>query len=85
MTKKAMKEEHCLIGIDAGTSVVKAVAYDYSGSEICSHEICMELRRPQPSWVEQDMGERWDLDHRQRRESGPRRNHVVRWPGGENH
>ena len=60
MTKKAMKEEHCLIGIDAGTSVVKAVAYDYSGSEICSHEICMELRRPQPSWVEQDMGELWE-------------------------
>jgi len=59
-----MNEEHCLIGIDAGTSVVKAVAYDYSGSEISSHEIRMELRRPQPLWVEQDMNGLWETTKR---------------------
>jgi len=55
-----MGEERCVIGIDAGTSVVKAVAFDYCGNEVCSHEIPMPLRRPQPLWVEQDMNELWE-------------------------
>ncbi len=55
-----MSEERCLIGIDAGTSVVKAVAFDTSGHEICSHEIPMGVHQPQPLWVEQDMTELWN-------------------------
>jgi erythritol kinase len=55
-----MSEERCLIGIDAGTSVVKAVAFDHIGNEVCSHEIPMGVRRPQPLWVEQDMSELWE-------------------------
>lgn len=54
-----MNEDHCLIGIDAGTSLVKAVAFDHSGVEVCSHEKVLPLRRLQPLWVEQDMDELW--------------------------
>lgn len=54
-----MTEERCIIGVDAGTSVVKAVAFDYSGNEVCSHEIPMELLRLHPLWVEQDMNGLW--------------------------
>ncbi len=56
-----MNQDRCIIGIDAGTSVVKAVAFDFSGNEVCSHEIPMPLRRPQPLWVEQDMNELWGI------------------------
>ncbi len=49
----------CLIGVDAGTSVVKAVAFDALGNEICASETPMPLRRPEPLWVEQDMDELW--------------------------
>jgi sugar (pentulose or hexulose) kinase len=54
-----MKENRCLIGVDAGTSVVKAVAFDYVGRELCRHEAPMPLRQPQPLWVEQDMTQLW--------------------------
>lgn len=54
-----MKEEHCIVGVDAGTSVVKAAAFDYAGHEICCHEIPVELLRPHPDWVEQDMNGLW--------------------------
>jgi erythritol kinase len=49
-----------LIGVDAGTSVVKAVAFDYSGNEICAHEIPLSLHRPEPLWIEQDMDMLWE-------------------------
>jgi len=49
----------CLVGVDAGTSVVKAVAFDAAGNEIYASETPMPLRRPEPLWVEQDMDELW--------------------------
>ena len=55
-----MTENRCLIGIDAGTSVVKAVAFDFEGNEVCVHEAAVQLRRPERSWVEQDMNELWE-------------------------
>jgi sugar (pentulose or hexulose) kinase len=55
-----MREGRCLIGIDAGTSVVKAVAFDCLGDQIASHETSMSLRRPEPLWIEQDMNELWE-------------------------
>jgi len=55
-----MTEGGCLIGIDAGTSVVKAVAFDYLGNEVCVHETPMPLRQPEPLWIEQDMSELWE-------------------------
>ena len=57
---KVVTENRCLIGIDAGTSVVKAVAFDFEGNEVCCHEAAVQLRRPERSWVEQDMNELWE-------------------------
>lgn len=54
-----MNDGRCLIGVDAGTSVVKAVAFDDRGNEVCSHPIPMPLRRPEPLWIEQDMETLW--------------------------
>jgi erythritol kinase (D-erythritol 1-phosphate-forming) len=54
-----MTEERCIIGVDAGTSVVKAVAFDSAGNEVCSHEMPVELLRLRPDWVEQDMNSLW--------------------------
>jgi len=55
-----MPEGRCLIGVDAGTSVVKAVAFDDRGNELASHESPMSLRSPEPLWIEQDMDELWE-------------------------
>jgi erythritol kinase len=49
----------CIIGINAGTSVVKAVAFDHAGREVCSHETPFEPHRPHALWVEQDMNQLW--------------------------
>jgi sugar (pentulose or hexulose) kinase len=54
-----MNDGRCLIGVDAGTSVVKVVAFDYLGNEIYTHEIPMPLLRPEPLWIEQDMDKLW--------------------------
>ena len=54
-----MNDGPCLVGVDAGTSVVKAVAFDVAGNEIYASEIPMPLRRPEPLWIEQDMDELW--------------------------
>ena len=53
-------EGQCLIGVDAGTSVVKAVAFDQLGNEVCVHETPMPLRQPEPLWIEQDMPQLWE-------------------------
>lgn len=55
-----MDDGRCLIGVDAGTSVVKAVAFDHRGNEVCVHETPMPLRQPEPLWIEQDMAELWE-------------------------
>jgi sugar (pentulose or hexulose) kinase len=55
-----MTENRCLIGIDAGTSVVKAVAFDYGGNEVCVQAAAVPLCRRERSWVEQDMNELWE-------------------------
>jgi len=54
-----MPQKNCLIGIDAGTSVVKAVAFDATGRELFSHEMPMPLHHAQALWVEQDMEQLW--------------------------
>ena len=54
-----MNSGSCLIGVDAGTSVVKAVAFDPLGKEVCAYETAFTPRRPQPLWIEQDMNELW--------------------------
>ncbi|NLN28946.1 MAG: carbohydrate kinase [Firmicutes bacterium] len=44
-----------LIGIDAGTSVVKCVLYDAAGRQVARAATGTEISRPQPGWCEQDM------------------------------
>lgn len=46
-----------LLGIDVGTSGVRAVAFSLAGEELASHERRYELRRPAPGRVELDAGE----------------------------
>lgn len=55
-----MTDDYCVIGIDSGTSVVKAVAFDHPGDQLASHEIPVQLQRAHPLWVEQDMQELWE-------------------------
>ncbi|GAA2781266.1 FGGY-family carbohydrate kinase [Saccharopolyspora taberi] len=48
------------IGIDAGTSVVKAVAYAEDGAELAVVRRPTQVEHPRPGWAEQDMTEVWD-------------------------
>ncbi|KEI46121.1 FGGY-family carbohydrate kinase [Saccharopolyspora rectivirgula] len=45
------------IGIDAGTSVVKSVAYAATGTELAAAQRPTRVVRPHPGWSEQDMDE----------------------------
>jgi xylulokinase len=49
-----------VICVDAGTTMIKAVAYDRGGAEaaVARHEA--GVTRPAPGWAEQDMGAVWD-------------------------
>lgn len=48
------------IGIDAGTSMVKSVAYDADGVELAVAARPTRVTHPHPGWAEQDMTEVWD-------------------------
>lgn len=54
-----MPQTSCLIGIDAGTSVIKAVAFDRRGRELLAHEVALPLHQPHPLWAEQNMEKLW--------------------------
>jgi erythritol kinase len=43
-----------LLGIDAGTSVVKAVLFDDDWSVVRTAEVPVVVDRPHPGWAEQD-------------------------------
>jgi xylulokinase/erythritol kinase len=47
------------IGIDAGTSVVKSVAYAADGTELAVARRPTRVGHPRPGWAEQDMPEVW--------------------------
>lgn len=55
-----MKEKQFVIGVDAGTSNIKAVLFDLKGNELASHGIPVKLDSPLPNTAEQDMQEIWD-------------------------
>jgi erythritol kinase (D-erythritol 1-phosphate-forming) len=46
--------------VDAGTTVIKAVAYDDSGREVHTARRPTRIDAPEPGFAEQDMGEVWD-------------------------
>lgn len=48
-----------VIGVDAGTSAIKAVAFSLDGDAVAQAACETPLSRPQPGWVEQDMEETW--------------------------
>jgi sugar (pentulose or hexulose) kinase len=50
-----------VIGIDKGTSVIKAVVFDVSGRDCGSSQRRMEVLRPQPGWHEEDPERTWRL------------------------
>ena len=48
-----------LLGIDVGTSNVKAVLYDLSGTEVRKAAFDYDLEQPKPQWAEQDPSLWW--------------------------
>ena len=48
-----------LIGIDVGTSGVKAILVDTTGEVLASHTAPLQLSTPQPGWAEQDPNAWW--------------------------
>ncbi|HLV09900.1 MAG TPA: FGGY-family carbohydrate kinase [Halanaerobiales bacterium] len=48
-----------LVGIDAGTSVVKSVIFDLDGKQISSAKKELNYSSPKPSWAELDMDQLW--------------------------
>jgi sugar (pentulose or hexulose) kinase len=54
-----MKKQY-LMGIDAGTSMVKAVLYDLGGRELGSGEKAVAVNSPHPGWAQQDPALVWE-------------------------
>ncbi|MGD0167525.1 MAG: xylulokinase [Gaiellaceae bacterium] len=54
-----MAEERALVGIDVGTTGVKAVAVDATGDVLARAEIGYELSIPRPGWAEQSPEDWW--------------------------
>ncbi|MBS0975091.1 FGGY family carbohydrate kinase, partial [Serratia rubidaea] len=52
------------IGIDLGTSGVKAILLDERGQLLASHTEALTLSRPQPLWSEQDPHDWWQATDR---------------------
>lgn len=48
-----------LVGVEVGTSAVKAVLYDLTGAEHFATRRTYRLLTPQPGWAEQDADELW--------------------------
>jgi xylulokinase len=49
----------CAIGIDVGTSAVKAIAVDADGEVLARSEVPYPLSTPRPGWAEQDPEDWW--------------------------
>lgn len=48
-----------LIGIDAGTTMIKAVAFSREGDPICQSSVGNAVKRPESGWAEQSMITTW--------------------------
>ncbi len=55
-----MQNEKYLIGIDSGTSGIKAVVFNFQGEEICSARRKLEGITPYEDWYEEDMNHIWE-------------------------
>src|SRR4051794_7819681 len=47
------------IGLDVGTTAVKAIALDEAGDVLARHEVSYPLSMPRPGWSEQDPEDWW--------------------------
>jgi len=56
----AMARDRCLLGIDLGTSSVKAVVIDEGGTLLSTESIEYPIISPQPGWAEQDTRDWWE-------------------------
>lgn len=54
-----MAARRVVIGVDVGTSVAKAAAFDERGAVVARAARPVALSRPSPGWVEQDVDEVW--------------------------
>jgi xylulokinase len=48
-----------VVGVDVGTSAVKALALDLDGRVLAAHEVVYPLATPRPGWAEQDPDDWW--------------------------
>src|SRR5690242_17050310 len=67
------------ISIDAGTSLVKSVAFADDGTELFVARRAVPIARPQPGWSEQDMHAVWQAVEETLREVVEHVNHDVRF------
>ncbi len=49
-----------LLGIDVGTSLIKAVVFELDGTELAAGSESVKSVTPQPGWTEQDMDAVWE-------------------------
>ncbi|SFQ04239.1 xylulokinase [Amycolatopsis arida] len=48
------------LAVDVGTSMIKTVVFDDTGTEVAVARQATEVRRPRPGWAEQDMTAVWE-------------------------
>lgn len=56
-----MSESDLILGVDAGTSVVKAALFDAEGHEYASTAHPTTLKTPRPGWFEASLTETWQM------------------------
>ncbi len=50
----------CLLGLDAGNTVIKSVLFDARGRQLAMHAVDGRSHTPRPGHVERDLGELWE-------------------------
>ena len=48
-----------LLGIDIGSTILKAAIFDLEGNELCEYGELAENYSPKPGYYERDMDEKW--------------------------
>lgn len=48
-----------VIGVDAGTTIIKSVAFTLDGDEVCRSSVENSVKRPESGWAEQSMVTTW--------------------------
>ena len=67
------------VGIDVGTSGVKALAIDGEGSVLSRVELGYPLSAPRPGWSEQDPADWWEATESMKRHCSTERLTAPTW------